>query len=312
MKNVFALLLVMVFMSGNASAISLVFKFDVNSSGPSIYACNAGIKHKKSNPRICYNRETLAQCNPNLCEEGEACNCVCTGNVLTPATEGGEWKYDFLAAISADWTDNEELIGDTTKHNVRANNSSNFSTIFDSDVDAFEKQLTHLEFNLSSERYGAEYFLDVCYRGPQIDFFGASELGYPDFDYLAYGIETQVTVTDLTNGDGPKYQDVSDLAVSAEIICDIQGSGSHQGGGDNSITFESDYTKSLITNQLFSTNGDVVNGNKKTLLGPENAPRFCKVRYFFKESNTDMRKWKKQKARVCTTTVVDENEDSVL
>ena len=98
----------------SAFAINLTFQFDVNSSGPSIYACNAGIKHGGGDANICYDRVTAQACsarcaagNMNACEVGQSPkNCVCTGEYDAVGNQG-TYRMDFLQANTADWQDNQ-------------------------------------------------------------------------------------------------------------------------------------------------------------------------------------------------------------
>lgn len=306
MTKFFIALVALMTMSAKVSAISLTFKFDVNSSGPSIYACNAGLVHKPNEERICYDRTTLDSCNPALCEEGEACNCVCTGDILTD-TDTGEYMYDFLTAMSADWTDNQEELGPETKHVLKAG-VENFNMLF-SNPDSFEKQLTHLEFNLASERYGAKYFLDVCYRGADIDFTALADANIA----LSYLVKSQVTVTDIADGDAPKYQNVADLILKTKVVCDYTPMDNWAGAYANNVKnwdldFEEGNLKVIHNNFPFAT-ADVATGNQLFTWGDGFAPSTCKIRYVFREKSNEIRKWKKQKARVCTRSAISVHED---
>jgi hypothetical protein len=115
------LALVVLLNMANAIAVSLEFKFDVNSSGPSIYPCNAGIKHASYSNRVCYDRVTNQSCNPaEDCLNTPECNCVCTGS-----TSGqGETRLDYLSVSSAEWTDNGEVVGATSARNLYAPETS--------------------------------------------------------------------------------------------------------------------------------------------------------------------------------------------
>lgn len=111
--------LVVLLSMANAFAVSLEFKFDVNSSGPSIYPCNAGIKHAPYASRVCYDRVTSQSCNPaEDCRDMPDCNCVCTGS-----TNGdGETRLDYMSVASAEWTDNGEMAGAASNRNIYALN----------------------------------------------------------------------------------------------------------------------------------------------------------------------------------------------
>lgn len=301
----------------NAFAVNLTFQFDVNSSGPSIYACNAGIRHAES-ARICYDRISGNSCTPS-CAAGNAASCtngatpqscVCTGEENGGVQ--GTWRLDYLKATTADWVDNTGAATNVASTSIEAPNSANFATVFGSDGAAFGKQLTGMTINLGSEVYGAEYFVDVCYRGPQID--------YTNIPGLNFGLKGKVTVTNLraTVSGAPNYQDVAKLNAKAEVRCFMQDSfdnctadtipGVSVGCGNtadgfynytaNSGAYTPMYTSAQETT-LLSTNSFSAGATKRT-------PRFCVVRYTFKESALTMRKWKLQQARACTYTEITE------
>jgi hypothetical protein len=317
---VFALLFV--FSAVNAFAVSLEFAFDVNSSGPSIYPCDAGIRHVTHSDRVCYDRVTQNSCNPALCTTQEQCNCVCTGG----ASNGdGEYRMDFLKTSYADWTENGSYAGASTSASVSATNN-NFARIFTNNNE-WNKQLTGLSFNLGSERYGTEFYLDVCYRGPQIEYFqyfqGTNVTDTNAFPNFA--IKLQATVTDIVTANNIRYSQAADLKVKSEVVCDTQGVGSyvyaHSGTGtyDNALAHQlSGMTggdKNFSTNYVaFNTGANLLLLNDWINLGNAKTPRFCKIRYSFIENaryNTaaplaQIRKWANHKARICTYSEISE------
>lgn len=301
----------------SANAISLRFSFDVNSSGPSIYACNAGIQHARhDNTRICYDRVTADSCSPNNCPADEECNCVCTGGLTSDA---GEYRHDFMRVSYADWTDNGVAAGASTSKSLMAGQNS-AKVLFSNGNYGFDKQLTSLEFNLGSERYGAEYFVDVCYRGPQIEYWANRNYN----DTPNFLLNAQATVTDV-EGNAYKYSEVSNLKMKAEVICDLQGIGNyvyaHNGNGEYD-TLESDLNNAAFDGDLYhgtpfitaqGHTANLINNYWLTVGQVSRTPRFCKVRYTFKEdlhNNTTVdaiRKWQIQQAQVCTYTEINED-----
>ena len=220
------LFLLLAFCTSSAFAVDLEFAFDVNSSGPSIYPCDAGIKHMKHNERVCYDRVTQNSCDPSLCTQETQCNCVCTGGA--GANGDGEYRQDFLKASYATWTENGEYAPSSVITTAVSAAESTFNRIF-SGKNEWDKQLTNLTFNLGSERYGSEFYLDVCYRGPQIEYYQAylnaqsSDINsFPNF-----AIKLQSTVTDLVSTNGLKYSALADLKVKTEVTCDVQGLGEY-------------------------------------------------------------------------------------
>lgn len=307
----------------SAFAINLTFKFDVYSSGPSIYACNAGLKHAPL-ARQCYDRVTGGSCslgcasgNQALCAPGTTPqSCVCTGG--DDNNQGG-YRLDYLNAKYADWKDNGEAAGSQTATRINAKEHATlFNTVFNESTTAFYgKQLTEMNVNLGSEQYGAEYFLDVCYRGPQID--------YNNVDGINFALKAKVTVNNLTKGNGQEldYKAVSDLQTRAEIKCYMEDEYQYclqtgNCGGTTTLNPAVDSIPSVIGYNYTKTSGtnyQSLSGSsqEKTLLtdgamkaGNDKTPRFCVVRYFFKENATTFRKWKLQAAEACTYTEINE------
>lgn len=319
---------------GNASAVSVEFSFDINSSGPSIYPCNAGIRHDVHSDRVCYDRVTQQSCNPaNDCNGAQqACNCVCTGST----TGDGEFRHDFMRVGFANWTDNGEYAGASSSKNLYATSGS-FNQLFNANAkEEWSKQITKLQFDLGSERYGSEFFLDVCYRGPQIEYYYAMMNGGfgsgSGNDYPNFSLKSQATVTDLVSSNGLRYSQLADLKVKVTAVCDQQGKGTYNYAGSGNPASGTNYD-----NILHDITGDAVSGGQYTKVVPyrsfnnanslylidefinvNNAftPRFCKIRYTFIENRrndqntlSQIRKWKQQKAQVCTFTEI--NEDSI-
>ena len=298
--------LALAFASFSAFAIEVNFSFNVNSSGPSIYPCDAGIQHAAHSGSFCYDRNTQQSCDIQACEDGEDCSCVCTSSDADNASQ------DFFTAGVADWADNGAPLPSSTSVTITASDLG-FNRI-SSNKDEWNKQLTTLTFNLGSERYGTEYYLDVCYRGPQIPFNNNSADS-------RFAMKLQSTLSDLTSA--VKYSELADLKVKMTYTCDLQGVGSDTGpatsdatahqitgvsGGDKTSTgsFQS-YTAGqtlLLVNEFINTVGS-------------QAPRFCKIRYSFIENmrnNTQdplatLRRWTLQQARITTFSDVSSKKE---
>lgn len=303
---------IMLFASFSASAVNLAFKFEVTSSGNSLYACNAGLKHSASAARVCYERSNPSQsCDPVACKDGEACHCVCTGGKNVDGShnsDDGEYRLDFMSANYANWSDNGEAPTNPGSVKYTAD-KNNFRTLF-SDTDKFNKQLTHLEFFLGSERYNAEYFVDLCFRATQIVYPGS----FNNNDRLNWRIDAGVTVTDLgttatstpyawdttSNDDyytAATYQSLARLTSKVQLVC------KNKNGALSSVSRTSsvvDMTTAQVAKLLDNVN------TAEDLKG-------CYFRYTFKETDGNttaaVRKWKKQKARICTQASVNEPLD---
>jgi hypothetical protein len=290
----------------SAQAIEVSFDFTVFSSGSSIYPCNAGIKHANPNQEVCYERTNPSNsCNPNACEDGEVCDCVCAG------TNGGQYNVDFLKASYANWTDHDETIGSSSDASVKADTGYNY--LFSNDTDAagsvanvnyFDKQLTSLSFNLGTETFGAEYTLDVCFRGPQIDYATAGITS-------AWTAKAAATIQDMIGYDS--YAAIAGLKVDAEVICEHQVANQPLtlNAVPNALTFGNNGTLDDIINNADLGLNDNADGSA-TVTGPNGTtPTFCRVRYTFSEGNglsgrELFRPWETQAAKVCTKTSIEE------
>ncbi len=316
MKN---FILMFLLVTTNAMAVSVEFKFDINSSGPSIYPCDAGLKHAAHQERVCYDRVTAESCNPARCTDEVQCNCVCTADSTSGA---GEYRHDFLKASYAKWSENGETATNVSSKSVAAKQSS-FARVFKNNLE-WDQQLTKLSFNLGSERYGAEFYLDVCYRGPQIEYYMAGSLA----DTPNFLLRAQATVTDINTNNGMNYSSLADLQVRAVAVCDQQGKGSyvyaHDGSGnyDNTFAHEINNNMTVANGQFvksvaftgFNTGSNLFLIKNWINVRTTKTPRFCKVRYTFKENKrnssdllSQIRKWKIQQAEVCTYTSINED-----
>lgn len=329
----------------SAFAINLTFKFDVYSSGPSIYPCNAGLVHAPTG-RVCQDRLTGDSCTPGcaggntaLCPTGTTPeSCVCSGGTTnTGAVDNqGGYRLDFLNVKHADWTDNGETASNRSPSKIEAGTTA-FNKVFATTYESFGKQLTEMSVNLGSELYGAEYFLDVCYRGPQIDYRDTS---------VNFALKAKVTVNNLTTtgaANAPKYIEASDLSTRAEVKCYMKDeyeycvqNPSNPGCHGSTATINPNVDNiptaidSLLNSGWNEKSGQTVNdyvkllssSNEKTLItkptmnpNGDKTPRFCVVRYFFKEAKKikqgndyfpAFRKWKLQAAEACTYTEINE------
>jgi hypothetical protein len=322
MTKIIVLLVALVAMS--AQATSLQFKFDVNSSGPSIYACDAGLMHARHNERVCYDRVTKDSCNPGICTDDNDCNCVCTGGYNSDA---GEYRHDFVTASHTQWVDNGDSVG-TIASTKKIAGVTGYNTIF-TNRQEWNNQLTSLSFNFGSERYGSEFYLDVCYRGPQIEYFYAGQFGGSQNNSPNFQMRAQATITDLSSTI-KTYEELSGLVVKAEAVCDVQGEGAYMYAGSGNPATGTTYNDALaheingvqVTGNQFlaSTNYGAFNFGQNLFLlqewvtlGNSKSPRFCKIRYSFLESKrndsdlmSQLRKWKHQKAQICTYTEINE------
>lgn len=333
-----ALLLVAVlFLSFQAEAISLRYKFKVFSSGPSIYPCNAGIIAQQSNQKVCYFENTQNVCNPDTCSTAKGnceSRCVCTGS------NGGDYLMNFGVAEYKDWKDHHELNSVSGKGTAKFAVSSSKPYALEDNI-SWDKVLTNLYFELGSELYSAKYYVDICYRGSQVPYF---ENQIP----ASWTIQTQAAGVNFlafgknggeNNRDGLtmeenfiKYIERAGVQVQTYVTCDFQGVGNYvhavntsgeynktdneagftyaSNGNPNGATegagsFLSSSASSLPASGVTTIDQWLVNNSSK-------APRFCKVRYVFTETNykaakPNLRSWTRHGAEMCTYTKIEED-----
>lgn len=356
MTNIMKLATVAMLLIGSqsANAISLRFKFKTYSSGPEIYACNAGLRHQETRKQVCYFEDTKTACTPQECN-GAVCDtrCVCTNN------NGGEFLMDYMKGSYNTWTaatdaNNGGFWNTNWTATSKQAGNANYETLVPH-ADAFATRIKELSFNLGSELYGAEYFVDICYRGPQIEYFADGVRA--NFSLLA-----QATATDFianavnpgdnhpdsggANGEGQdglllnpsttKYTTLSDLTVQSFVVCDLQGSGTYQfahngasatSGSYNTLANEAIFNNwnnpaSSNTSDFFASSSKVSMASSSNLINTTitnnntKTPRFCRVRYVFKETNgahdtpmspnINLRKWQRHGAEMCTYTKIEE------
>ncbi len=337
-----ALAICAVLLSMQAQAVSLRFKFKVFSSGPNIYACNAGLRSPSVNKKVCYFEGTTNTCTPNDCSDGTVCNtrCICSGS------GGGDYLMNYFAVTTQDWKDNGVSTA-TNVAKVTGQGGANWTTAL-TDSAAWGKSISQLSFNLGSELYNAQYFVDICYRGPQIEYFEdgvnasfALQVQAAATDFFATGVNPGDNSRDglVIPGtvDGKKYTELAGLKVQSFVVCDQQGIGTYKLARNNNNVYNTTDTSagfnvgaagfpigpSQAADLYAASSSNLISASAIDLLGgglgtywlnqsTPNAPRFCKVRYVFTETNAaqatnvNFRKWQRHGAEVCTYTSIEE------
>ncbi|MFN8845453.1 MAG: protease [Bdellovibrionales bacterium] len=317
-----------------AQAISLRFKFKTFSSGPSIYACNAGLLSKPVAKNVCYFEGTQNTCTATDCTDGKICNtrCVCTGN------SGGDHLMNYGQVTIENWKDNGNTAVTGLQTKTLKAGQANYNVAL-SDSESWNKSISQLSFNLGSELYGSSYFVDVCYRGPQIEYHQDGITSY--FSSLAQASATDFLANAVNPGDnsrdglvipglvdGKKYSELAGLTMQAFLVCDLQGMGVYQtsnvSGAYNTTQNEAVFTLGggnlpigggdlFKASSVVAANASAVNLISNVLTdNSTKAPRFCKIRYVFTETNAfaqlpNLRKWQRHGAEMCTYSKIEED-----
>lgn len=209
-----------------------------------IYACNAGLRFIKSYEQVCILRDQNNAISSNC---GNSLNCECS----TPDVINSQ-KANFFNFGIADYTG----IDDPT-YILKTLNASNTTTYAQASATSGEKIIqdgSTLQFQLGSDLYGAEYFIDLCIVNKNQN---------PNrFDLELSGkILFANSVFNSNN-----YNSVSVLYNRIELSCtDSDGS---------------QYSKTLLANSAFLSSEKKYT---KTITGSNN----CVARHYFKENAKD-------------------------
>ncbi|MBF0361614.1 MAG: hypothetical protein HQK49_11415 [Oligoflexia bacterium] len=361
-------LLIAIFVLCCASVVmakEVTFKFNVNSSGPKIYACNAGLAHKITLRKYCHvpGSQTATNLFGTRCLPcvGGACASISyldyfdgtqatfnsitnrTNNCACTASSYGNYLKDYMKFkyIGKD----QKTVSALNNATVNPLTNSDFATaqaVMAQSISGFSiwgtstsntgvasingSALESVTFNLGSERYGSEYFIDICYMGAQMEYWADSIVATNLFTY-------NISVTDLlSGGDLKSYVKLANPYVQVYINCDLQGLGTHKCAGNSTTAADQaacaanpgaydqvpsspiwidagDKTDYYFTaNKQFSSIGNF-NGSDWVNVGTKqyNAPRFCVVRYYVKENREEYeRQWQRHDANFCTNTSIEE------
>ncbi|OUR99946.1 hypothetical protein A9Q84_02640 [Halobacteriovorax marinus] len=256
--------------SFSAQAIENTFSFKVFSSGPNIYACNAGIKHIAAGDTLGYNAgngSTTATTPGTFTKSGFYYGLVQLNEdnnyaYVSGSSETGHRAADgglkYVVAAGEGFANGLHKIENAL--GLTAHKAENGNPI----------ALKSLHFELSSELYGAEYFVDICYDGPKENVWGGH-----------YGSVTEVlasanaTFTDIsargTNG-LKDYKLLSGLKTKVELVC--------TDGTTQKLEASTGYAS--IENDAAAYYSDVSIQTEAGNVGPKK----CVVRYSFIETNT--------------------------
>ena len=140
-------------------------------------------------------------------------------------------------------------------------NGEEFSTAF-KEADIWRNRISSVQFDLSSQLYGTEYFVDYCYLGAKKTAPGN------------YAVNAAITSADMRSRDG--YPSKSKLMVTFTTHCDLQDIKADA----TDPVFNDDKPNYTATSE-FGHEGLKYNGivnDEKNLV-----PRFCKLRALFSE-----------------------------
>lgn len=241
---------------------SLDFKLNNDNS---LFLCNVGVGQKRKTIIVCFD------VSGNSCTEGsEACVCSSTSSGNISATLD---VIDQFGKVS-----NKLIKADGGQHNSAFSQS-----------DAWNNRIENIDLKFSSDHYLSDYFLDFCYVGPQpfMDLSTGAPVDTSEGNYVA---NVLLTLKDATSG-AILYGVDSGLIVEYQLICDLRKEGlvtAPRGPAENSPSGE------IETDFINGSSSPMATGLSlftSTINDwPDQVPRFCIVRTWFKETNENGRR----------------------
>ncbi|MEY3902976.1 MAG: hypothetical protein RL189_2282 [Pseudomonadota bacterium] len=279
------------FVAQNAHAAGVNFHFLVKSSGTQIYPCDAGLYDPNADLGESWLSAKYAAYDGNKVTSTTAWNSLYLPANLTANIPPSALKPFKTVALNAPGiTAADTSVGATKFGNVIQDASSSSSTALNAD---------ELTFNLGSQKYGAKYFIDFCFRDSQVGWLPpTSSSTTPSYQY-----EITDTVTALKlnpSSDTPAYWANSDLRVRGKIVCDdniddiretivpdLDGiSGSHS---SSLLPATGDVELNTVATPVFFTPGSSVGSKTPYLHTVLPTEKKCLIRYIFSETSTDFR-----------------------
>ena len=340
-KSIVAVAAVVLPLAQTAQALEYRFKFKVTSSGPDMYACNAGLRTVPLNCDVCYKENSDGTKTPierpGSCAS-TATNCGSRIKCISRGTGNGETYMNYVTAGKRAWTDHSQP--QAARSNVTlTSQAGTFKQIVNNNV-AMDTKIEDLLFELGSEAYTAQYFVDICYRAPQHEYQAVGVSA--NYSILANVGSTDFLSVGATQGDNNRdglimlnqselgrYTTQAGVKVSTYLVCDTQGQGVYQNAANNSGVYnttdnEADFVFGADGLPVGGLNGSFfrssdlrsLTGDSMDMISTNTANlRFCKVRYVFTETAGQQcsgnkvnifRDWTRKGAEMCTYTVVDE------
>ncbi|ATH08304.1 hypothetical protein BIY24_10195 [Halobacteriovorax marinus] len=252
-----------------------------------VYACNAGIKHIKPASRVCYQRSNPSlSCNPSTCESGQSCDCVCSGETDGPNVVDF-MKYNGRSFSNVDQLneiENDSFWGGTLQ--ARTSTYSQNSGQVDSegfvvathDPSNYVLRNNSLSFELGSELFGTEYFVDLCWKNTNEDYAGEFEIT-PKYSYKNKQLF------------GQSYVETADILTRTDVECTDDKNKKFNLFDESWLLFPSQMSEILPQ------------------VGTVDGVSFCRVRHYFKENSNSFRPWDTKAIEVSTSLEVTLTED---
>lgn len=309
-----SLLALVALTSFEAQAISLRFKSKIFSSGPDIYACNAGVASAFLQNSVCYfgGKPEKGFCTPTTCDSAkENCNtdCVC----MDKGAAGDSW-INRLHLTAAPYTGPQQA----DKANVsiiKIASGPKFTPVF-AGLDAWNRRITNVATYFMTEAYTGSYFIDICYRGSEIPngqgsfriLTQASAIPFLVKDASGYtSLDNNRAGQEYDNLAGQIYTEKAGLSVERFVVC-----GNTMASADFKINDATGVPAGPANGSIFwstASESQLRASAQSKTHGSAHDPKFCKVRYVFRETNwkspvPNRRNTRGEGAEVCTYTKI--------
>lgn len=282
---------VLVVFSLSAQAEVVSFTVPTPSTHEGLYLCNAGIAHQRA-----------------------------ASSTASPCVEGGECSDEAVSdpARGNDGISFQALQGDglLRRFAISAPKNGAYSMISPMN-DGWDNKITELNINLSSEVYGAKYFLEFCYQGPieqlsECNGNNGNGNGQGTCGNNGNGNGNGNENGNGNNGNGNRidqslgiyqlqsslfantvsYIKTVDLATRISWSCDLRATGSAKQPREPSelapLAYEVDSTQSVISS-LSNISATALSFTHTLNSNTSRVPRFCVVRFEFAEDTTAVR-----------------------
>ena len=246
--------------------ISSASEVNVQSRSEDLFVCNAGARHPGSG-KICLSPTTGVACNPND-DNTDACTCLSLGA-----------QGDYVSA----WTSSNA--GEMLQQKLSG--SDTYMNII-SPTQTFLHRLNAIQFQLGSETYGSEYYVQFCYRGPVQDL---KNRGNAMIDESLGRYSFKMTLT----GKNPNY--IKKIqSVTLRYWCDLRGAGNKTlARTETELTTENVEADLPLSERNIPLMSGSLNQEISSLTLNSNStevPRFCVFQLAFKEVQNTPRMYK--------------------
>ena len=255
MKALVSVAALLISFSAHAEVVS--FTVPTPSTNEGLYLCNAGVAHQRP-----------------------------ASSAATPCIEGGECSDEAISdpARGNDGISFQALQSDglLRRFAISAPKNGDYSMISPLN-NGWGNKITELNISLSSETYGAKYFLEFCYQGPIADLSGKNK---EDLSKGIYQLQASLFANNVS------YIRTVDLASRMSWSCDLRSTGSATKARVPSelapLTYEIDSTQSVIAS-LSNISTTAVSFTHTLNSNTSRVPRFCVVRFEFAENASSVR-----------------------